>query len=596
MQISSTTFPTSAWLVTILAAVSLAPVASAQQPFVIECSGNDVHGDLQAAANAAANTYILLTSGPCLISETVKITNREGVRIEGEGWNRTVLVWQGDGVSPMFSVQNSSGVSFAHFGVSVWDAEGDVAGEGHALVSAFDVYNACHDPDSCQGYEAGDGPGSHGNSFESLRIAACHDQCKRSLCIDRYSRLDHAIRIRLHPDYDENSGDECGDSEEADCGNGGHTFTDVFVRHFRESAFVIEGKNSTGNVFTACRGAGRFDYLHTLGQDDPALIFGKSIVRTGREEIDDDRALPAGSFSWYGGLSNSARDAVFVIGPNPDKVHIQGLYLERSAMLLRTYESGLGTSGGVTLESIRFDTTHMPEYFLDGNEYGLVVDMRSSGSLTMRGNLIGERGMQAWDDVNLLWEDAEPENVAICWSFPAGDTEADAASFVFVGNAIGTDNTNPFHPTDGSQPMDECIYPTTQHSNLIATGWEGSNNDAWLPMPQHFSTLDTSQSDTFSVTRRPTSHTYFDVQGEGAIRCLEHGYAGQKIVLIGSEVRAFTEVANAGAGWITHLPVQCDNLVLANGTSAFLGLGDTLTLVKGEDGFWYELARRAPFM
>ena len=583
--------------VAILASVaSLASTASAQIPVVIQCDGSDVHSTLQTAANADDDTYILLTAGECWIDQTVRITNREGVRIEGEGWNRTVLVWHGDGGSPMFSVQNSSGVSFAHFGTSNLDNNG---GPTYHLESAFDVYNACFagiedDGDTtCDSYVAGDGPGSHGNSFESLRIGACHDGCANCCRDSNANTMDYGIRILLHPFYigAEISGDECGVTERADCDNGGHRFTDVYVRHAQQSAFVIEGKNSIGNVFTNCRGGLRFHYADFLPGDDPASFWGRSVVRTGREELFNSPARPAGSFSWYGGLSNGAHDAVFVIGPNPDKVHIQGMYMEQSARLLRTYESGLDTSGGVTIESVRFDTTAMPEYFLDGNEYGLVVDMRSSASLTMRGNDIGERGMVTADD-----EPLEPENAAICWSFPAGEDDADAASFVFVGNSFGTDNENPFHPTDGSQHMDECIYPTTQHSNLIATGWV-NDQDPWEPMPQHFSTLDASQSDTFSVTRRPTSHTYFNVDGVGAIRCLEGGYAGQRIVLIGQEEKGFTEIDNAdGAGLIAHLPGQCSNLVLANGASAFLSRGSTLTLVKGEDGLWYELSRRAPFM
>ena len=584
MQTSSTTYTTNAWFVALLAILaSLASSASAQEPYVIPCDGSDVHSRLQAAANSAADTYILLTAGACLITETVLITNREGVRIEGEGWNRTVLVWQGvDGdEGPMFSVQNSSGISFAHFGTSNAPDEGE---QTYDLVSAFDVYNACFDGydeiyegfqyNTCDFYQPGSGPGSHGNSFENLRIGACHDECTDCCRDTNANELDYAIRIRLHPDYDETSGDECGASVEADCDNGGHTFTNLHVRHFRQSAYVIEGKNSNGNVFTACHGGGRFNYDDPMPAD-PAEIWGESFVRTGREEVDGNPALPAGSFSWYGGSANSVNNAVFVIGPNPDKIHIQGLYDERCGMLLRTYESGLATSGGVTIESVRFDTTHMPEWFADGNPYGLVVDMRSSRSLNMRGNLIGERGMQAWNEDDLVFEDAEPENASICWSFPEDEEESDAASFVFVGNAIGTDNANPFHPTDGSQHMDECIYPTTQHSNLIATGWE--NVDAWTPMPQHFSTLDTSQSDTFSVIRRPTSHTYFNVTGGGTLRCLEDGVSGQKAVLIGHGA----EIASFGA---------CHAFFLKDGATATLDEGHTITLVRG-DYFWYETSR-----
>lgn len=139
--------------------------------------------------------------------------------------------------------------------------------------------------------------------------------------------------------------------------------------------------------------------------------------------------------------------------------------------------------------------------------------------------------------------------------------------------------------------MDSCIYPTTQASNLVARIWNEDKTDVvWDIMPQHHSTLD-SADQAYSVLDRGHSHHYFEVEGTSKqIACLEDGVAGQVIVLQGTKTPG-TDVAMARDRnlWF-FVPLACRNLVLSQGGTQ-LELGDTLTLVKGPDEYWYEVSR-----
>ena len=541
----------------------------------------------------------------CKINRTIVIANIEGLRLEGDGRDRTDVRWIGNDAQdyqdwlddpasnplyPMFSIHNSSGLHFADFGIHV--------SADRTLISAFDMVNACVDAtvtwgdgsteDLCAGYNDGDGPGTHGNSFHDLRI--------NSVGKDDDSALVYGVRILLPEGWSGEGQDLCDSSVLADCGNDAHSFNELHVTTFRDTAFLIEGQQSVGHVFrhTHCRGTlvpgvaplggGTVDYDNVAN----------NCVRTGR----DGEANSAGSFSWYGGLANGLRDAVFRVGSNPEVVHIAGGYTEVAAALLKGEAASsrpggtgrpTGTSrpGGVRIESYYFNTDYL-DVWVDGNTaynpQGIIVDMHDVGPLSMYNNLLGYfRGTNP---------DGTPrtqERVSLCWSDPYGDV-ADISSFVFEGNAIGTANDNPFHPTDGTNTTEGCIYPTVQRSNLIAA------EDNWEAMPQHFGVLDVAPgTSSFSVNHDSSSHNYFEVEGMGQINCLEDGYQGQRVVLVGSKDLAYRSLFQQ-VKIENKLPVaswgnSCRNIALREGKSMRLGAGETLTLVKGDDTYWYELDR-----
>ena len=642
---------------TVLLTVTFSPAARAGIPYVIECDDNDIAAVLQDILLLwPDDTYMVLTAGTCLVSDTIEVTNQEGLRIEGEGRNRTVLEWTGDEGVPMFSIQNSSGVEFSNFGICV---SGDEV--GRTLESAFDLYNACHDGFGCHQYDAGDPPGTHGISFADLRIDSCHGED---------SILRNGIRVRLHPDFDAGDHDSCEDDEEADCNNDGHLFRNVHVVEFHDSAFTIEGKASVGHLFDGCHCDGTAKTLEeaTLDQTFNPHAYGQVCVTTGREAT----ANTAGSFLWHGGQAEGLVDSVFVLGSGFEEVHISGLDAARSRMLLRTSEQS--DIGPLTLESVNFETNMVhtwdfdtdeippldwlddelspwgvtspvegwggmdtdpdkegesssaddaggassdaggsedspgivdtpdietseavPRHFLLPNGYGVVVDVGNGGPLNMRGNYIGRRG--GWTS----GVDKEVQNISICWAGsastnPGDDDEASLGGFVFEGNALMSSNPNPFHPVwyvgSSSVERDECVYPTLQQSNLAVMGFEdGVVGTSWVPMPQHYTTLDTSLTDEFSVGLIPTSHEVFRVQGDRSLRRLEQGIPGQVVTLVGDEPHGTPTVQHWWPGLCKIFGWCHRNLSLENGNAFSMGYRDTLTLMLGTDQLCYEVSR-----
>jgi len=187
--------------------------------------------------------------------------------------------------------------------------------------------------------------------------------------------------------------------------------------------------------------------------------------------------------------------------------------------------------------------------------------------------------------------DYEAENISICWTYPEGDDGAFIGGFVFEGNSIVTTNDNPFLPqhSQDEEVLDECIYPTTQTGNRIEEdGWVGLAGPEWSRMPQHFTQLHTSITTHPSVSWTSTSHSFFDVEGRRRdIRRLEDGVPGQTVVLVGRETRMNgTTIADESAGF--PAPWATGNLALSSAIQ--LGVGDTLTLLKGPDTLWYEIS------
>ena len=569
----------------------------AEPPFVIECgAGGNIPEAIEDAVYVNSKHHILLTAGVCGIGRTIKLVNQDGLRIEGEGRDQTVLTWTGGSdEAPMFSIQNSTGVTFAQFGVCVSD--------GKTLDSAFDLYEACVDGNlidgthACDGYNETNTEGGHGNGFEDVGIAACPGT---------NNVLNNGIRVRRHPGFD--PAHVCGTNVEADCRNGQHSFERVHVSEFTESGFVLEGQESTGNMFMACTCDGQ----HGAESDEETFdtdCCGETCVRTGQE----DSADTAGSFTWYGGMASRLSDAVFRIGETPERVHISGLSADRSRKLLRTAEGEANTASAIAIESVHFDTEWVHNWGLDDpghgdpfggipgvgglyrEGYGIVVHVRHRGPLSMRNNYFGRK-------YNAV-ETGSPEEldrIAFCWTFPESDEEAAfTGGFVFEGNTVATSRDNSFLPQahigymGGMISMDSCVYPTSQSSNLLATQWNDDNSELeWEQMPHHWSELDSTQESAPSVAKRPTSHEFFELKGDsGSIRWLGDGIPGQVVVLLGRDSGAYgTHVENSRRVnlWIT--PDSHRNIHLREGLGPVqLGLNHTLTLVKGPDEYWYQV-------
>lgn len=122
------------------------PHQARPQPAVVECNGSDVTLEVQQFIEDSPDdlSFLQFTAGECVINQTVKICNKSGLRIEGAGRGSTVLVWAPTVLAdkgPMFSIQNSAAVQFAHFGVCI----GPAPYPYYSLDSAFDLYNSCHD-------------------------------------------------------------------------------------------------------------------------------------------------------------------------------------------------------------------------------------------------------------------------------------------------------------------------------------------------------------------------------------------------------------------------------------------------------------------
>jgi len=267
-------------------------------------------------------------------------------------------------------------------------------------------------------------------------------------------------------------------------------------------------------------------------------------------------------------------------------------------MLLRNAEAGSLTIGGVAIESSYFDTSYVRSWDVDEGHsglpgtmdatVGLMVHMRSSGPLSLRDNFFGER--RTFDPDGVLLD--KVDDISICWS-PAeitGDDDEETellGTFVFEGNAIITSNTNPFAPGSqqptGAEVNLDCVYPTTQRSNIVLTGAEDVDV-MWAHMPQHRSLMNSIDAKQ-SVQDTTGSHYLFAARGyTGGIDYLTGGFAGQRITIIGDEpIGSGTVFQDAlRPAWM-----KADNLRLPSSPALKLKVGETLTLVRGTDGYWY---------
>lgn len=640
-----------------LVAVSLAaaPVARAQPFQRIECSG-DVTDALQRAINQddgnIDHANIQLSDGTCILHETIEICNIEGLRIEGTGPGGTILQWlpddtdDSDDAGPMFSLQNSAGVAFSGFSVCLGGTEGNTV----TLDSVFDMYNACFDcahggVDRCYpsridvwgggssiGYYPGSLPHSHANSFNNIEIASC---------VGEWGVLNHGARIKLFGDRAQlkiaeietdcapsstseadltnmyqNNHDEWERYLRADCYNEHHSFTDVSVSEFRDSAFVVEGRNSYGNTFTNVHCDGLFQ-KDTQG-DGLAVDSGRVCVETGQNHwVLDDNAnqmahvhgyvggniyttLPhgeslgastQGTFFWYGGTAENLSDAVFVLGCGYSPIQIVGLAAKRCRALVKALAPKVLTSGlPLLVESVQFDTDGVHAWdqarsFFARNPYGVVVDFPYHGPLIIRDSVFGDC------PVDGIPADVEPDNVSIYWNYLSpNDESGPRGSFIFESTAISSSRDNVFVPMDSGEglinPIFPGIYPTTQEANLICTQTLETLPWHWESMPQHFTDLDVSQADyppntplVHDLSRPSTSREYYLLHGDGFLGDFASGVVGQEIVLIGGADSTVTVVHEGG------------KIDLRQGNSYEMTHGHTLWLVYDPTGCWREIGR-----
>jgi len=572
-------------LILLVLAASVLPCASARAdtPYLIECTGADATEDIQDALKDSRVSYILLSTGVCAINSTLKVTNRSGLRFEGAGRGASVLAWAGDEAGPMFSLQNTAYASFSHF---------DVCAHTGKLEAAFDMYEACHDGipivvetggatytfDSCAHYSPGAEPGSHENTFTDVGIRICDDGS---------GSLDNGIRILLHPDYTESDPGECGEDEFADCGNEGHFFNNVHVTSFTDSAFVIEGRLSVGNTYTACHCDGWRPGMAGSGADNPNQ--GKSCVRSGAVFGETGCA-----FSWFGGIAENLGDSVFVMQSSPEVLYVSGLRSLGSRMLLRNGERWASVTGRMAFESIYFDTQSANA---DEDQYpgGKIIHVTSGGSLSIRDSYFGRNYEEPTHGSEPVFDD-----VSFCWDPPEVVTnhydETDlVGEFVFEGNAVVSSNSNPFSLETGAGSDDsnsgDCVYPTRQMSNVVLVHNELAGLQ-WRTMPQHKGVL-TSADPEHSVKNTHASHELFDVSGtQGYIAYLTNGFAGQQIALIGTETdRRGSTINNGMSQRSWFVPLFRKNIWLPANQAVSLRLNDTLFLVKGPRHHWYTVGR-----
>ena len=228
------------------------------------------------------------------------------------------------------------------------------------------------------------------------------------------------------------------------------------------------------------------------------------------------------------------------------------------------------------IDSSYFNAEWLNDWNDRTNVLGTIIDLRGIGPLYLHNNVFGH---------------TSGENLSVCWTDP-DERSKDISTFVASGNAFGTVNDNPFRPSDGIDFEDDCIYPTVQESNLIYG--EVGQIHSWIEMPQHFSTVTIQGvNPSMSVSRQPTSHNYFLVDGGYMkpypfLTCIRHGVQGQRIVLVGST--GFTSIEDYGGSLSPLLP-YCKNIDLDGTLPMELGPNDSLTLVKGDDDIWYEIDR-----
>jgi len=546
--------------------------------------GTNVTQDLQQALNQPDLSYIQLSPGICLVDDTLKITNRSGLRFEGAGRGATRLAWYGGQAETMFSVQNTAYSTFAHFTACVWSG---------SLESVFDVYNACHDGeimeiqsgdglvsvvDSCTLYYPGAPPGSHENVFMDLGIRICEDSA---------GELDSGIRIRLHPDYDDQSQFVCGSDEEADCGNDRHLFNNVHIQNSADSSFVIEGSASVGNTFLACHCDGAARPMQGTGLPNPDR--GDYCVRTGTEF-----AATGGAFSWFGGIAENLERSVFQLSASPESIYVSGLRARNSQMLLNSSAESPTVTSGITIESSYFDTSGVDDQL---DPHGKVVYATSGGVLALRDNYFG-----LGHDEMESQETPDFGQVSFCWNPPMQETgnydETERlGEFIFEGNAVISDASNPFAPPLYLGPyelqLQDCVYPTTQMSNTVLVYDKLIQGLRWRTMPQHKGVLDSAQPD-HSVKDMGHSHELVDVSGgSGYIARLTGGVAGQQLVLIGTELGlGGTTIHEGTSRLLWFAPVNRKNIWRPGGQAAELHDNETLFLVKGPANHWYTVGYR----
>lgn len=613
--------------------------AKAQFAHIIQCSGN-ITTDLQTAIDGSpsGDYFVQISDGSCQISSTVKVCNKEGLRIEGASRGRTVLQWTPDalasGEDPMFSLQNSNGIAFSNFSVCIGGDDPNMV----TLNSAFDMYNACFDCttemlgqpyDQCDpsdqdvGYFPGTLPHSHGNSMTNIDIASCRGVG---------GQLNYGVRVKLYgeranftvpPDQSPVVSLICSPTERdrtyeemysewlaqpdltewemhlrADCYNEHHSFTNVRVSEFRKSAFVVEGRNSLGNTFTNVHCDGEYDQQAQPGEE----CCGEICVETGQNQwvIDhgnnewlhdhvEDPVLgltTQGHFFWFGGSAKNIADSVFVLGHSTSPIAVYGLSASGTRSLVKALVPSRPRSRfPLIIDSVRFSTDGVHRWdngskeYLD-NEYGIIVDYPYHGPLVLRNNTIGD-----CSELNDMGN-CSPNNVSLHWHYVELDEDR-SGSFVFEANSIASTNENPFNPLDSTQQpiTDERylpIYPSHQTDNLLTVVDDDQPNTwTWAIMPQHFTTIELSGNTDFDVSMLPTSDEFFLLTGNGILENLQHGIVGQEITIIVEEVGLLQDrTVGSIAG----------NIKLAGG-SWDMGHNDALWLMLDPDGYWREIGR-----
>ena len=267
--------------------------------------------------------------GTYLISATIVIQNVTGLIFTAEGWCK--FTWVGNSTDPMFDLRD---VAFGLFeGLQIY------GNASHFLVEGFRLEN---------GPEKLVTPSS--NRFVNVYIEG----------VNGY--IGEGFRI-----YADGSG---GDNN-----NDFHSFTNVWVSNYSNTAFSLEATQA--------------QYIHFTDTHCQAGSVGHYCVSGG-----DSRHGAAASFIWEGGFTGSNAKADFLLRCNVARQPyiLRGLSSEASSRFIDS-QSACGSYSPLTIDGVRWASNGL-------NSDGQAIRIQFPGPITIRDSRIGESYSQA---VRIYW-------------------------------------------------------------------------------------------------------------------------------------------------------------------------------------------------
>jgi hypothetical protein len=339
---------------------------------------------------------VLLSKGVLEVRETLRIASVRGFRFGGQAPWATELRWLGPDDTPLFDIDRCEDFLLEDFSISI-------ASESKLVAAAW-----------IQHGRGGTGRKAAPGAFSSHVLW-------KNVHVRGEGNLGYGFQVKLADPGN-------------DVKNDHHSFEQVTVTGYRQSAFSLEGRNAKNIGFHRC---------HCLGLLDRRRI-GKVAVETWLQPNH------VAAFFWSDGVAIGNDETDFKLGAPNDTIKIDGVSSEKSARVLQMPESepGAEVASPVVLKNYRFGTGNPQNPPAADGE---VIQCEATGPLSIIACKIGT-GIPH-QQLRIRYDPKPPPG-----------------AFNFIGNAIGN---------DGDGQIFTASPPTMPYQNRNL----GYRDGKWQPLP-----------------------------------------------------------------------------------------------------------------